>query len=180
MKDNDWTMDFNMFTKHSIRFMVEGSDLEKKYYKLGAKDKYDTVTMISFLEYGYNFASKMTKPPVDTSLADEIERLKKKLQEQKEKNIHLNETIDDLNARLSDSEKNSDKLEAERKEKERLNQIITNLEKKNADLLFRLEKNDKDSEGLRADMNKSLNNIKNEMDSMKTKHLNDVAQMKSK
>lgn len=61
--------------------MVEGNDKEKKYEKLKAKDKYDTVTMISFLEYGFTLASRIQKPEVDTSLQDEIDLLKKKLQE---------------------------------------------------------------------------------------------------
>lgn len=85
--------------------MVEGNIKEKKWEKLGAKDKYDTVTMISFLEYGFNLASRISKPSVDTSLLDAMEKLKKKLIESIGKNKIQGETIIELENKLSDSEK---------------------------------------------------------------------------
>jgi len=94
-----------MFQKHTISFMVEGNVKEKKWEKLGAKDKYDTVTMITFLEYGFNLASRISKPAVDTSLQDLLEKLKKKLSESIDKNKIQGETIIELENKLSDSYK---------------------------------------------------------------------------
>jgi len=121
---------------------------------------------------------KIVKPPVDNSLLDELEELRKKLKAALIKINDQDVTIEELRAQLVALNDTESELSNERSEKSRLNQQLTQMEKKNADLL-QMEKTRLENEAARADMMKAMNALKNEFDSVKTQHMNEVATLKS-
>lgn len=120
--------------------------------------------------------SKITKPPLDNS--DELEELRKKLRAAITKIGDQNIIIEELNAKLEGLSDTESDLNSERAEKEKLNQQMTLLERKNADLLLQMEKYRNENEAARADMMKAMNTLKNEFDSVKTQHMNEMATLK--
>lgn len=120
--------------------------------------------------------SKITKPQVDNS--DELEELRRKLRAAITKIGDQNVIIEELNAKLEGLGDTESDLNSERAEKEKLNQQMTLLERKNADLLLQMEKYRNENEAARADMMKAMNTLKNEFDSVKTQHMNEMATLK--
>jgi len=106
--------------------------------------------------------------------------LKKSLAESNLKGEQKSKQIKELLLQKEKGLKTAGELEAERIEKDILNQYLIDVEREKEELAFILSNQQTDSAGIESDMKRQMNIIKNELDLQKTQNMNEVCRLKDK